>query len=82
MKLEVFIAICFAFSFASGEVGEFCNKNEVEGGCDKTEYEDTLRNMKSRLDKVRELCGEVCNTKDEGGPGKYYNFVRKEVNCR
>ncbi len=38
--------------------------------------------LKRSLARIREACGEVCDTRKTGTPGKYYEFIQKEVDCR
>ena len=38
--------------------------------------------LRAALEGVREACGEVCDTTKTGTPGRYYEFIRKEVDCR
>ncbi len=39
--------------------------------------------LRTRLERIRESCGELCDTnRTATGDGKYYPFIKKEVDCR
>ncbi len=35
-----------------------------------------------RLERVKASCGELCDLTKTGEPGKYFDFIQKDVNCR
>ena len=39
-------------------------------------------NLKRRIESIRMSCGQVCQTNMKGEPGKYYQAIRKEVDCK
>ena len=47
----------------------------------KLSNKEIYENLKKRIKSVKESCGQVCDTTIQGEPGKYYQALKKEVNC-
>jgi hypothetical protein len=39
-------------------------------------------NLKTISQQIRKSCGNVCDTSQEGLPGKYYNAIWKDFQCQ
>ena len=62
---------------------EVCNATD-EADCAKPKQKSSLeihQELQETLKGIKESCGELCNTNIKGVKGKYYNFIKKEVNC-
>ncbi len=38
--------------------------------------------VKDRLVRVRESCGELCDLDKKGKPGKFFDYIEKDIDCR
>ena len=50
-----------------------------------TTYEDNtepFNRLKSILEEIKASCGNICSTNDTGVPGKYYNVIWKDFDCK
>ena len=55
----------------------FVTKTKSEKLNNKEAYENLKRTVKS----VKESCGEICDTKIDGKPGKYFDVIKKNFQC-
>ncbi len=81
-KLSVLVALFAVVAFCEEE-----NVCQSQDGCKEKatklkSAKEVWESVKEDFDRIKEACGELCDTTIKGTPGKYYDFIRKEFDCR
>ena len=88
------IVSTFLMTLAGGD--EFCNsesedcpEGQVREGKASSKEKPGSKSSKAiwerleaTLGDIRRDCGELCDVAKEGKPGKYYQEIEKEIDCR
>jgi len=47
----------------------------------KLSSKEIYKNLKNKIQSVKESCGQVCDTTIHGEQGKYFEVLKKDINC-
>ncbi len=73
--------IILATVFKEVTFGDKVNNNEI-GARQSQSSKTVYTNLKTSIESIRKSCGEICNQTLTGKSGEYFDYIKKDVNCK
>ena len=81
-QIKFYTTKSITFYLQTNQVQDDLKEEEPVDMKPKLSSKKIYANLKKRMESIKKSCGQVCQTDMKGEPGKYYQAIRKDVDCK